>query len=174
MNLVHNGLSANEFSVGARKFIRSLHDAFLRDEDLVEDLNAVLGEDAGPIGLAGAKSQQRPPRRLFRRPPSTPSSRTGADLSRAVTRLDRMLGHLVNIAQEREWEYPYPNVAESIDRAQALRSQRPQLTGEFATDQVRLRRMAMVALDLLDALSDDEQEKALATGPASRTDGSRT
>lgn len=155
---------AGAFSASARKFIRSLHDSFLRDEGLVDDLDAVLGASAGPMGLAGAKHRTKPRRRLFRSTTSTPSSSTAAMLGCAVTRLDRMLGRLVTIAQEREWEPPFPNVAEPVARASALRSHYPWPTGEFAADQAHLRLLAMAAVDLLDVLSDDEPEEALAIG----------
>lgn len=156
-------LSTEQFSAGAQNFIRSLRDAFIRDEDLIDDLDAVLGETAGPTGLAGARRQRRPRGRRANSP--MPTVETPPDLCRAITRLDRMLAQLVAIAQDREWEFPYPTVAAPIARANGLRAQRPQLTGELVADRTHLRRLALVALELLDALSDDTEEVPVAGRP---------
>ncbi|NEC21826.1 hypothetical protein [Streptomyces parvus] len=173
MNPTPSRRPASEFSVGARRFISSLRDSFLHDEDLDNDLNAALGADEGPMGVAGSKRQREPRRGLFRCTAPTRDRGTVPALGRSVTRLDRMLGHLVSIAEEREWEPPYPNVADLINRGRALRLQTPCTPREFTASQAHLRLMAMVALDLLDELSDDEPEEALAISPSSGTDGGR-
>lgn len=148
--------STEEFTAGARNIIRSLRDAFLRDEDLADDLDAVLGAPAGPEGVAGMKHQQRRRRRLISRPSSSPSKGAVARLGRSLTRLDRELGHLVDIAHEREWEPPYPNVAEAIARAKVVRAQQLGPVNEFGSDRAHLRRLAMAADDLLSLLVEAE------------------
>lgn len=167
-------MATQEFPTGARNVIRSLRDAYLRDESLADDLDVVLGACAGPEGLAGARRQQRKRRWPFPGDSTTPSTETVARLGRAVTRVERMLRHLVAIAKEREWEPPYPDVAGAIARANSLRAQQPWLPGDFVVDLAHLRRLALVALDLLDMLSDDESEGIETTGGTSRADGSRT
>ncbi|MFI8872262.1 DUF6415 family natural product biosynthesis protein [Streptomyces sp. NPDC055243] len=133
-----------------------LQDALLRDEDLTGDLDAVLGASAGPTGVAGAKRQLSQQHKPFRR--RTPEPGTVAELSRSVTRLDRMLFHLVAIAREREWNPPYPSVAAAIARAERVRAKQKKPVGEFAADRAHLRRLAMAASDLLDLLADDDVE----------------
>ncbi len=153
MSAVATRLPKMEFASRARKTISSLSDAFLRDEDLANDLDAVLGAPAGPVGLAGARRHGR--RGLFRCGFAKPSSEAVAELGRAVTRLDRMLERLVGIAELREWEPPYPNVAEAIAQAKRVRAQQLRLVGEFETDRAHLRRLAMAAEELLARLTDD-------------------
>ncbi|MGW7069462.1 hypothetical protein ACWGII_34065 [Streptomyces sp. NPDC054855] len=140
----------------ARIAIRMLQDALLRDEELTADLDAVLGASAGPTGVAGAKRQLSRQAKPFR--PHSPELETVAELGRSVTRLDRMLFHLVAIAREREWNPPYPSVAAAIARAECVRAKHKRPVGDFATDQTHLRRLAMAASDLLDLLADDDGE----------------
>lgn len=149
-------LSMKAFVPGARSAIRVLQDAFLRDEDLTADLDAVLGACAGPTGVAGAKRQLSRQRKLFPRRTSEPG--TVAELGRSVTRLDRMLARLVAIAREREWTPPYPSVAGAIARAERVRARQKRPVGEFAADRAHLRRLAMAASDILDLLADDDVE----------------
>ncbi|MFJ5734719.1 DUF6415 family natural product biosynthesis protein [Streptomyces microflavus] len=148
------------FAPGVRGLIRVLQGELLRDEDLTADLDAVLGASAGPTGVAGAKRQQSRQRTLFRaRPrPCTPEPGTLAELGRSVTRLDRMLSRLVDIARDREWKPPYPSVATAIARAERVRALQKMPVGEFAADRAHLRRLAMAASDLLDLLADDDAE----------------
>ncbi|MFJ2247487.1 hypothetical protein ACIQ9I_03005 [Streptomyces sp. NPDC094461] len=158
MNSATPHVSTEEFTAGVRNIIRSLRDAFLRDEDLADDLDAVLGAPAGPTGVAGMRHQQKRRPRLFSCVPSSPSSGAVARLGRSVTRLDRALGHIVDIAMEREWEPPYPNVAKAITRAKEVRAQQRRPVNEFGADRAHLRRLAMAADDLLSLLVDDEAE----------------
>ncbi|MGW1295871.1 DUF6415 family natural product biosynthesis protein [Streptomyces sp. NPDC002533] len=144
-----------QFAAGARKAIASLSDAFLRDEDLANDLDEILGAPAGPVGLAGSRSRRRR-RGPLRRGTARASGEERTELCRAVTRLDRMLERLVTIAEFREWEPPYPKVETAITRAKAVRGQEPQPAGEFDANRAHLRRMAMAAADLLAPLIDDE------------------
>ncbi|WP_261951649.1 DUF6415 family natural product biosynthesis protein [Streptomyces nigrescens] len=148
-------LPMEEFAPGARGLIGLLQDAFLRDEDLTNDLDAVLGASVGPTGVAGAKRQLRRRRKMFRRGSPNPGSGTVAELGRCVTRLDRTLVRLVDIAREREWKPPYPNVAEAIARAEGVRAKQTAPVGEFTADRAHLRRLAMAASDLLDLLADE-------------------
>lgn len=148
-------LPIQEFAPGARGVITSLQNAFLRDDDLTDDLDAVLGASAGPTGVAGAKSQLGLQRKPFRRSPK-PGTGAVAELGRCVTRLDRMLVHLVAIARDREWKPPYPNVARAIALAESVRANQKSPSGEFSVDRAHLRRLAMAASDLLDLLADDE------------------
>lgn len=158
MNVAPTRLPMAVFVSGARKFMAVLSDSFLRDEDLENDLDAVLGAPAGPVGVAGTKRRQRRRDGFLRCGLSKPSSGTVAELGRAVTRLDRVLDRLVTIAQVREWEPPYPNVAKVIARAVDVRAQQPCLVGEFDADRAHLRRLAMAADDLLGLLADDDVE----------------
>ncbi|WP_145497504.1 hypothetical protein [Streptomyces sp. CFMR 7] len=144
-----------EFAARARRAIASLSDSFLHDEDLADDLDAILGAPAGPVGLAGARRRRQ--RGWLRCAFSKASSEELAELGRAVTRLDRMLGRLVSIAERREWQPPYPDVAASIAQAKAVRSQQPYPVGKFKRDRAHLRQLAMAAEDLLTDLTDDEE-----------------
>ncbi|MFE2289853.1 hypothetical protein [Streptomyces sp. NPDC059452] len=155
MSAVAVRLPKAQFAAGARKAIASLSDAFLRDEDLANDLDQILGAPAGPVGLAGRRSRRRCG--LLRSATSRPSDEEAAELSRAVTRLDRMLERLVAIAEFREWEPPYPSVQAAIVQAKAVRGQQPQVVGGFETDRAHLRLMAMAASDILARLIDDEE-----------------
>ncbi|QEU93366.1 hypothetical protein [Streptomyces kanamyceticus] len=156
MTYAPNRLPMKEFASGARSFIGVLQDAFLRDEDLTNDLDAVLGASAGPTGLAGAKSQLRQRRKVFSWRPPRPGSETVAEVGRRVTRLDRILVRLVGIAREREWKPPYPDVAEAIALAEGVRAKQQRPVGELVADRDHLRRLAMAASGLLDLLADDE------------------
>ncbi|MFJ5875349.1 hypothetical protein ACIQD1_11580 [Streptomyces sp. NPDC093088] len=147
-------LSPAEFEAGARRAIDALDTLFLYDEDLADDLDAVLGEPTGPVGLVGP--WLRPwqygllQRRLFK-----PSEAMMAEVGRALTRLDRMLARLIVIAKKREWMPPYPNLEGAIARAVAVRALQPHPVGDFARDRARLRRLAMAAADLRGLLAED-------------------
>ncbi|MYV68257.1 hypothetical protein GT043_20440 [Streptomyces sp. SID2131] len=147
-------LSPAEFATGARRAIDVLDTRFLCNEDLADDLDAVLGEPTGPVGLVGP--WLRPWRYgLLRRGLFKPSENMVAEVGRALTRLDRMLDRLVVIAKKREWMPPYPNLEGAIARAVAVRAQQPQPAGDFARDRAHLRRLAMAAADLRGLLTED-------------------
>ncbi|MEV7279740.1 hypothetical protein [Streptomyces sp. NPDC093111] len=150
-------LSPAEFAARARRAIDVLDTRFLCDEDLADDLDAVLGEPTGPVGLIGPWLRQWRPR-LLRRGPFKPSEAMVAEVGRALTRLDRMLDRLVVIAKKREWVPPYPNLAAVIARAVAVRAQQPRPVGDFARDRAHLRRLAMSAADLLGLLTENGEE----------------
>ncbi|MGQ4490863.1 hypothetical protein ACN6LM_001751 [Streptomyces sp. SAS_281] len=155
MTYASTRLPMAQFAPGARSIIRVLQDALLRDDDLMADLDAVLGATAGPTGVAGAKRQ--PKRRREQGRLGNPL-REMAELGRSVTRLDRILSRLVDIAREREWQPPYPNVAEAIAYAESVRAVHESPVGEFPADRAQLRRLAMAASDLVDLLADDDVE----------------
>ncbi|MEU4028074.1 hypothetical protein [Streptomyces anulatus] len=157
MNVAPTTLPVEQFAPAARRVLTLLNDAFLRDGDLTNDLDAVLGAPAGPVGVAGAKRRQKREQGFLSRF-SKPSRRTGVELGRELMRLDRMLGRIVEIAQVREWEPPYPNVEEAIQQAQNVRIEQRHPKGEFMADRAHLRRLAMAADDLLVLLLDDDAE----------------
>lgn len=109
------------------------------------------------MGLAGAHRVRR--QWWFPRSgPPKPSIEMVAELGQAVTRLDRLLGRLVDIAVQREWEPPFPNVADAIARAVQVRGQQPPMpTGEFEDVRAHLRRLALAADDLLTKLTEGEE-----------------
>ncbi|MGZ0198906.1 hypothetical protein ACNFR7_01570 [Streptomyces sp. RM1] len=146
--------AAAQFTTGTRKILFALGNAFLRDEDLANDLEAILGESVGPMGVAGARRQRK------RRTPK-PTSGQHAELGRALTRLTRILGRLVRIAEDREWEPPYPDLAGSLARARTVLAEAPLITGNFDVDRGRLRRLAIAAEDLLSLLSDEGRRSVL-------------
>ncbi|MCN9240721.1 hypothetical protein NGF19_07905 [Streptomyces sp. RY43-2] len=152
MKAAQTRLTKVEFGA-AWNAINTLSNAFLHDEELANDLDAILGDPAGPVGLAGTPSHRR--RGLFRFGSSKRSQRAVAELGGAVLRLDQILERLVNVAQDREWKPPYPNVADAIARAKRVRAQRPLIVGEFKADRGQLRRLAMAADDLLGRLTGD-------------------
>ncbi|MEW2134662.1 hypothetical protein [Streptomyces sp. NPDC005435] len=156
-------LPKEDFVKGASALITSLRASFLRDEDLEDDLDAVLGATAGPVGVAGARCQRARRKSLFHRrvraagemlPP--PDKAAVYELGCAVTRLDRTLGQLVNIAKSRLETPPSLDIDLAIRRANDVRSTQPRPVGEFKGDLAHLRRLAMAASDLLDLLSDEE------------------
>ncbi|MFD8912757.1 hypothetical protein [Streptomyces sp. NPDC059575] len=155
-------LPKEDFAKDASALIASLRASFLRDEDLEDDLDAVLGANAGPMGVAGARCQRARRRSLFRRrvraagemPP--PDNAVVHELGCSVTRLDRMLGQLVEIAKSRLGTPPRVDIGLVVMRADGLRSAQPYPVGEFTADLAHLRRLAMAASDLLDLLSDAE------------------
>ncbi|MFF2650451.1 hypothetical protein [Streptomyces sp. NPDC058045] len=138
-----------------------LHDAFVHDEDLDDDLDVIL---SGPSCLS------RPPRARglrarLRRPARCEA---GPDITGRVERLSRMLGQLVNIAAHRASS---PELLDMVKRADDVRAEKPR--GEFMADRGLLRRMALAALDLVELLSEDE-DGALTYGSPPPADGSRT
>lgn len=147
-------LSPAEFAAGARRTIDSLDARFLYDEDLADDLDAVLGEPTGPVGLVGPWLRQWR-HGLLRRGLFKPSGAMVAEVGRALTRLDRMLDRLVIIAKKREWMPPYPNLEGAIARAVTVRAQQPRPVGDFTRDRAHLRRLAMAATDLLGLLTEN-------------------
>ncbi|WP_442737938.1 hypothetical protein ACQUSN_07465 [Streptomyces pseudogriseolus] len=151
---VASELAGAQFRSGTRKIIFALENAFLVDEDLANDLEAILGESVGPMGVAGA-------RRLRKRGTPKPTAEQLAELGRALTRLTRILGRLVSIAEDREWEPPYPNLADSLARARTVLAEDPLITGNFEIDRGRLRRLAIAAEDLLSLLSDEGRRSML-------------
>lgn len=141
-----------------------LHDAFLHDEDLDDDLDAILSD--GPAGLS------RRPRRpgLWERLRSSNRQRADSDpaLGRRIEHLRRTLDQLVNIAGHRD---STPELDEATSRAWDLGGQMP--VGDFTGNQAYLRRMALAALELLDLLSNDETDALPTFGEPMRTDESR-
>lgn len=162
MNSTPVRLPDEEFACGAAQLLASLRASFLHDEDLENDLDAVLGATAGPMSVAGARRQRVRRKSLFRRrvraagemlPP--PDKAAVYELGCAVTRLDQTLGQLVNIAKSRL--EPPPSLGDlAVRRANDVRSAQPCPVGEFKDDLAHLRRLAMAASDLLDLLSDEE------------------
>ncbi|WP_432114713.1 hypothetical protein [Streptomyces sp. S1] len=127
------------------------------DEDLANDVDAVLGSSGAPEGLAGAKRYRgRAKGFLSRR--TKPGMDRVAKLGRDITHLERMLGHLVKTAQVREWEAPYPNVADAIAQAEAVQGQQVGPTGKFGADLAHLRRLARVTDELLGRLAVEEED----------------
>ncbi|MGM9336069.1 hypothetical protein [Streptomyces murinus] len=159
MNGTPARMPSAQFSLAARTVLARLGDTFLEDEDLADDLDAVLGAAAGPTGVAGAKRRQRRSRILQRclRRRLKPSREEVVRVGRDVTRLDRLLGRLVHIAEERQWQAPFPNVEGAIAQAKQVRAHRPLLVGELTADRGRLRLLAMAAADLLDRLATNEE-----------------
>ncbi|MYQ48774.1 hypothetical protein GTW40_27710 [Streptomyces sp. SID4985] len=155
--------SDEEFARGAGQLLASLRASFLHDEDLENDLDAILGATAGPMGVAGAGCQRARRKSLFRRHvraagemPTPPDNAAVHELGCAVTRLDRTLGQLVGIAKSRLGTPPSLDVGLVILRANDVRSAQLCPVGEFKDDLAHLRRLAMAASDLLDLLSDEE------------------
>lgn len=157
MNPDSSRLPAEEFVRRAQGLLVSLRDSFLRDEDLANDVDAVLGASGAPEGLAGAKRYHgRSKGFLGHR--TKPSADQVAELGRDITRLERMLDRLVEVAQEREWMPPYPNVADAIAQAEAVRGQQDGPTGKFGADLGHLRRLARVTNELRGRLAGDEED----------------
>ncbi|MFE0772260.1 hypothetical protein [Streptomyces sp. NPDC058861] len=155
--MIDSRISAPEFALRARSLLSSLRSSFVVDEDLANDLDAVLGSSGAPEGLAGAKRYRgRAKGFLGRR--TKPSSHRVAEVGRDITRLERMLGQLVTTAQVWEWEPPYPNVADAIAQAEAVRGQQAGPTGKFGADLAHLRRLARVTDELLGRLAVEEED----------------
>ncbi|MFE4666025.1 hypothetical protein ACFRI7_10120 [Streptomyces sp. NPDC056716] len=165
-------LTDEQFAKSAGVLLAALRHSFLHDDDLENDLDAVLGEFAGPVGVAGPKHRTdgrgliRHHRTMAEEIPA-PGSAAVAELGRCLTRLDRILGELVCIARERMCGLgaPVPALAEAVARAEGLRAGWTRPVGEFVDDRVHLRRLALAASDLLDVVSDDD------TGPLPDFDG---
>ncbi|WP_367125655.1 hypothetical protein [Streptomyces phytohabitans] len=115
-----------------------LHEAFLHDDDLYDDLDAILCD--GP-------TTWHPRHRRGREP------HTGPALDHRIHHLARMLDQLVNIAGHRR---PTPALHTATHRARHLNCQPS--TGEFTADRGQLRRMALAALDLLELLHAHQTE----------------
>ncbi|MFI9391907.1 hypothetical protein ACIG53_13600 [Streptomyces bauhiniae] len=148
--------------------IASLRLSFLRDEDLENDLDAVLGACAGPTGVAGVRHRRRRrDRGLLRRRAQAgeefpePGKTEVEELGRSVTRLDRMVGQLIDIAKSRMENPPRLDIGLAVDRTEDLRAQQSCPVGEFTADLAHLRRLAMAASDLLDLLSDEDEGNGL-------------
>ncbi|MFC8009826.1 hypothetical protein [Streptomyces cinereoruber] len=144
-------LALAAFAAGARDAITSLETHFLHDEDLANDLDAVLGAPSGPVNLTARRRGRRLLGFMRRRLPE-PTFREVAEVGRAVTRLDRTVARLISIAKKREWMPPYPNVAGVVALAEAVRERHGVPAGDFITDRAHLRHLAMAAADLLAAL----------------------
>ncbi|MFJ8301120.1 hypothetical protein ACIQ9R_35195 [Streptomyces sp. NPDC094447] len=144
-------LAPAAFAAGARDVVTSLETHFLHDEDLANDLDAVLGAPSGPVNLTHRRRGRRLPGFMRRRSPE-PTCREVAEVGRAVTRLDRMVARLISIAKRREWIPPYPNVVGVVVFAEAVREQHGIPVGDFITDRAHLRHLAMAAADLLAVL----------------------
>ncbi|MEU8560567.1 hypothetical protein AB0C45_03665 [Streptomyces cyaneofuscatus] len=80
-----------------------------------------------------------------------------AELGQAVTRLDRILVRLVDIAELREWQPPFPDLAAAITQAKQVRGRQKAPVGDFGADRAHLRRMALAAAEILARLTDDEE-----------------
>ncbi|MET8694138.1 hypothetical protein ABZV65_16575 [Streptomyces bauhiniae] len=155
--------SDEEFTRGAGQLLASLRASFLYDEDLENDLDAILGATAGPMGVAGARCQRARRKSLIRRHdrpagemPTPPDNAAVHELGCTVTRLDRTLGQLVNVAKSRLGTLSSLDAGPVILRANDVRSAQLFPVGEFTRDLAHLRRLAMVASDLLDLLGDEE------------------
>lgn len=139
--------------------IASLHNSFIREEGIDDDLNAALGD--GPMGIAGGRRGEE--RRgsfgqLLRVPRRRSDSRlidASPDVLRRAERMSRLLGQLVNIAHQRALSEPNRELAVAISQAERLRS-RP--AADAPCDQAHLRRLALVTLELLDVLAIDDHE----------------
>ncbi|MFB7500394.1 DUF6415 family natural product biosynthesis protein [Streptomyces sp. NPDC056161] len=169
MILLPARLPEAEFAQGATALLDSLRSAFLHDEDLEDDLDAVLGAMAGPIGVAGPKHRLKKHGLVLRRWPPVeeipePDSAEVLELGRSMTRLDRLLGQLVEIARDRAWP-SYPDVTAAVTRAESLRGREP--VGEFVADRAHLRLLAMAASELLDHI--DDSGGRVVSGPLPRT-----
>ncbi|MER5973661.1 hypothetical protein ABT112_28730 [Streptomyces sp. NPDC002055] len=132
-----------------------LHDGFLA-EYLDDDLDAILGAAAGPVGIAGSRRRRASRRRslrhrvgLARRRDEVPREAEPQVFDRAE-HLHRMLGQLVTIARQRAGRAPGPELDEAIRRADHLRA-RP--VTEETVDQACLRRLALAASELMDLLA---------------------
>lgn len=139
--------------------IASLHNSFIREEGIDDDLNALLG--GGPTGVAGRRrgeGRRRDFGRLLRVPRRRSDSRpidASPDVIRRAERMSRLLGQLVNIAQQRARREPGRELAVAISQAERLRSRPAAAT---PCDQGHLRRLALVTLELLEALAGDDHE----------------
>ncbi|MEV7288338.1 hypothetical protein AB0O01_27965 [Streptomyces sp. NPDC093252] len=162
MSAASDRLTDGQFAKSAGALLAALRHSFLHDDDLENDLDAVLGESAGPIGIAGPKHRTdghgliRRRRTVAEEIPD-PGSAAVAELGRCLTRSDRILGQLVRIARERMGGLgaPVPALADAVARAEGVRAGWTRPMGEFMDDRAHLRRLALAASDLLDVVSDD-------------------
>ncbi|NUK14046.1 DUF6415 family natural product biosynthesis protein [Streptomyces lunaelactis] len=162
------GHADSSLSTTARVMYR-LHDAFLNDEDLDDDLDVILGAAAGPTGLSGTTRQKPPLRGVLNRLVSIVRGRADElpsdevpDALRRAERLSRMLDRLVNIACWRTSGCPDAEMTAVINRAYSLRGR--QRAEGFVADRAHLRLLALTTLDLLEMLTAEDDEPPAAFG----------
>ena len=134
-----------------------LHESFLDDEDLYEDLDAILGAPAGPMNLA-RRAGSRPTRSLWHR--LRFDRRAGESVEpapdrRHVEHMHRMLAQLAQIASYHVRVDSSGEMAEAIARADCLTRAIDAGTADTGTLSY-LRRIALAAQELIEVLSTDE------------------
>lgn len=164
-----NGRGVADASVATMSSVLDrLHDAFLHDEDLDDDLDAILS--AGPTGLNRRPRQPGWWERLRGSTRHRGEAEPALDpaLAGRIERMSRMLGQLLSIAGRRG---STPELEAAMSRARALGRVAP--ARGSAGEHAHLRRMALAALELLDLLSTDEADAAQTLGEPVRAGWSR-
>lgn len=119
------------------QLLAGLHESFVEDDDLDDDLEMVLGAESGLL--------------------------TMDDVEHLTPRVGRNLAQLVDIAVQRAHGEPGPELAVVISRAHCPGSE--QMTRDFVLDRAHLRRLALAILDVLDLLAVEHASPRPAESP---------
>lgn len=113
--------------------LSALHDSFVMDDHLDDDLEMVVGAESALL--------------------------TMAEVEKLIPRLHRTLRQLVNIAYRRADGTPGPELRDAANRAQRLEAE--QTTRDFDSARGHLRLLALAALDVLELVAVEDTDTRL-------------